>query len=108
MSQADCIVLPSFYHEGTSCIARSSSCGSSFNHYGLDCRDVVDDGINGYLCKPKDAQDLAKKMLTVFKLSSDKREEMGANGRKKIIREFDERIVIFKYLSTISSQLENV
>ena len=47
-------------------------------------------------------------MLTVFKLSSDQREEMGANGRKKIIREFDERIVIFKYLSTISSQLENV
>ena len=79
------LTAPSFYREGTPRVLLEAAAMARplITTDWIGCRDVVDDGINGYLCKPKDAQDLAKKMLTVFKLSSDQREEMGANGRKK-------------------------
>ena len=103
IAEADCIVLPSFYREGTprALLEAAAMARPIVTTDWIGCRDAVDDGINGYLCKPKDAQDLAKKMLTVFKLSSDQREEMGANGRKKMIGEFDEKIVINRYLNVI-------
>ena len=64
----------------------------------VGCREVVDDGVNGFLCQPQDAQDLAEKMERFIALSSSERAEMGRRGREKIEREFDEKIVISKYL----------
>jgi len=59
-------------------------------------------GGNGYLCRPKDAVDLADKMEQMIALSSDARAEMGRRGREKVERQFDEEIVIRKYLETIA------
>ena len=67
----------------------------------IGCREVVDDGVNGYLCKPRNAIDLAEKMDQMLKLTINERAEMGLQGRKKVEREFDEKIVIQKYLSAI-------
>ncbi len=67
----------------------------------VGCRDVVDDGINGYLCKPRDAFDLATKMEQIVGMSRAEREFMGLRGRIKVEMEFDEQIVIDRYLSEI-------
>lgn len=103
IKKSDCIVLPSYYREGTPRILlESASMGKPIittNNVG--CRDVVDDGINGFLCKIKDSEDLAQKMETMLNLSSIEREEMGKIGRDKMIKEFDEKIVIDKYLNSI-------
>ncbi len=71
----------------------------------VGCRDVVEDGVTGYLCKPRDASDLADKMERIARMSPTEREVMGWRGRAKIEREFDEQIVIDKYLSAIESLL---
>lgn len=71
----------------------------------VGCREVVEDGVNGYLCQLKDAGDLADKMATIILLSQEERESMGRQGRVKVEREFDEKIVIEKYLESISSIL---
>ena len=49
--------------------------------------DVIEDGYNGYLVEQKSSEQIAKKIV---KLAEDKelREEMGANGRKKVTEEF--------------------
>ena len=70
------------------------------------CRDVVDDGVNGYLCNIKDSFDLAKKMEKMLNLTEEQRHIMGKNGRDKMIREFDEKIVINNYLETIKKILK--
>jgi len=108
ISQADCVVLPSFYREGTprALLEAAAMARPIVTTDWVGCRDVVDDGINGFLCKPKDAKDLAKKILMIIELSCDEREEMGKKGRTKVVREFDERIVISKYLSTIATILK--
>ena len=65
------------------------------------CKDVVEDGINGFLCKPRDVTDLAETMIRFLNLSSEQRTAMGQAGRKKMEREFDEQIVIKRYLDLI-------
>lgn len=65
------------------------------------CRDVVDDGENGFLCQARDAVDLAQKMIRMAGLSRERRLRMGEHGRSKMAAQFDEKIVIAKYLATI-------
>jgi glycosyltransferase involved in cell wall biosynthesis len=101
---ADCVVLPSFYREGTpKTLLESGSSGKPIiTTDSVGCRDVVDDGINGYLCEPRSAKDLAEKMEMFLNLTHIERIEMGKNSRKKIKKEFDESIVINKYLEVLA------
>jgi glycosyltransferase involved in cell wall biosynthesis len=103
IEKASCVVLPSFYREGTprSLLEAAAMGRPIITTDNVGCRDVVDDGVNGFLCQPRDAEDLAEKMQRMIALSSAEREEMGRRGRAKIEREFDERIVVNKYLEAI-------
>jgi glycosyltransferase involved in cell wall biosynthesis len=58
-----------------------------------------------YLCKVRDAGDLAEKMDRMLSLSHEQRTEMGLRGRAKMEAEFDEQIVIKKYLAAIDGIL---
>ena len=108
ITQSDCIVLPSFYREGTPRILlESASMGKPIiTTDNVGCKDVVDDGINGFLCEVKNAYDLALKMEKMLNSSFDERNIMGKAGREKIVRDFDEKIVIEKYLKAIESILK--
>ncbi len=107
IAQADCVVLPSYYREGTprTLLEAAAMARPIVTTDSVGCRDVVEDGVNGYLCKPRDASDLAVKMERIARMSPREREVMGSFGRVKIEREFDEQIVIDKYLSAIESVL---
>lgn len=102
IAEADCIVLPS-YREGTSrVLLESASMGKPIITTDVPgCNNIVEDGVNGFLCKPKDSRDLADKMIKMINLSEEERIEMGRRGREKVIKEFDERIVIEEYLRAI-------
>lgn len=106
IKNADCCVLPS-YREGVprSLLEAAAMAKPIITTDTPGCRDVVDDGINGFLCKPKDIHDLAGKMERMYKLTQTERNRMGEKGREKIEREFDEKIVINKYLETINGIL---
>ena len=67
----------------------------------VGCREVVEDGVNGYLCRVKDAEDLAEKMERMIGLSDEERTAMGRRGREKVEQEFDERFVIEAYLKVV-------
>ncbi len=65
------------------------------------CREIVEDGETGYLCKVADAVDLADKMLRIIELPEENRIEMGKKARQKVIREYDKKLVIDAYLQSI-------
>jgi glycosyltransferase involved in cell wall biosynthesis len=104
IEQADCVVLPSFYREGTprALLEAAAMARPIVTTDSVGCRDVVDDGVNGFLCKPKDATDLANKMGHIVSMEPAEREAMGLRGREKVERQFDEEIVISKYLEAIA------
>ena len=108
ISKVDCIVLPSYYREGTPrTLLESASMGKPIiTTDNVGCRDVVDDGANGYLCKIKNVENLASKMEMMINLSEEERLTMGKAGREKMLKEFDEKIVINKYLDSIKDILK--
>jgi len=103
IQSADCVVLPSYYREGTpKTLLESGSSGKPIiTTDNVGCRDVVDDGINGYICEPRSWEDLASKIEKFLALTHEERLEMGKRSREKMVREFDEKIVIEKYLELL-------
>lgn len=106
IAEADCIVLPS-YREGTSrVLLEAASMAKPLIASDVPgCNNVVENRINGFLCKVKDAKDLADKIEKMLNLSEGERIEMGRRGREKIIKEFDEKFVIEKYLNAVEKLL---
>ncbi len=98
-----CTVHPSYYPEGMSnVLLESCACGRPvITTDRPGCREIVDDGVNGYLVKQRDSDDLISKVRQFLSLSREERKQMGIEGRKKVEREFDRQIVIEKYQEAI-------
>lgn len=99
----DCTVLPSYYPEGLSNVLLES-CASGRPIITTDrpgCREVVKDGINGFVIKQKDSDDLLRVVNRFLKLDYLTRNELGYNARNKVEEEFDRKIVIKKYKEAI-------
>jgi len=103
IAEADCIVLPS-YREGISKILLEAASMAkpiiASNVPG--CRDIVEHGSSGYLCNVMDAHDLAQKMKKIINISEKERQDMGYIAREHVRHEFDENIVLHKYLHAIN------
>lgn len=106
IADADCIVLPS-YREGTprSLLEAAAMARPLVATDVPGCREVVDDGVNGWLCKVRDSVDLAGRMMRLAEATPAGRLEMGRQSRLKVERTFDERIVIQAYLDVIERAL---
>lgn len=104
VADAHCIVLPS-YREGFSrVLLEACSMGRPIVTTDVPgCRDIVTDGINGFLCRPKDAGSLADAMRRFLDLAGEQHREMGAAARARAVEEFDARIVVRKYLDLIDA-----
>lgn len=104
INNADCIVLPS-YREGTprTLLEAASLAKPIITTDVAGCRQVVEHGVNGFLCELKNADDLAEKMAEMGALEAKTLAELGLNGRKKMISNFNESLVIEKYLETLSA-----
>jgi glycosyltransferase involved in cell wall biosynthesis len=102
IAEADCVVLPS-YREGISrTLLEAAAMGRPIITTDVvGCREVVVNGVNGFLCQPRDAMDLAEKMKQMIAFTPEARAEMGRRGREKVELEFDEKVVIMKYLTVL-------
>lgn len=106
IANSSCIVLPS-YREGLSRVLLEAASMSrpivATNITG--CKEIVDDGISGYLCEVKNAQSLADKMQIIISLSEEQLNIMGSKGREKVTREFDQKIINNEYLKILNVYL---
>lgn len=100
LKDAHCTVHPSFYPEGISNVLLESSASGRpiITTDRSGCREVVDDGVNGYVVKQRDSKDLIEKMEKFIALSHGQKMQMGLAGRAKVEREFDRQIVVNAYL----------
>ena len=100
---SSCTIHPTYYPEGLSnVLLESCACGRPIittNRSG--CREVVEDGVNGYVVEEKNSADLIEKIEKFLRLSVDERHQMGLAGRMKVEKDFDRKIVTKKYLMEI-------
>ena len=103
IAESDCMVLPSYYLEGTprSLLEAAAMGKPLIAADSIGTREPIRDGANGYLCRPHDPKDLAAKMHAMVELSEDARARMGAASRRIAEERFDEQIVIGKYIEVV-------
>lgn len=103
---AHCIILPS-YHEGMSnVLLEGAATGRALITSDIPgCREAVEDGKNGYLCRVKDAESLEECMERFLSLSEQQRKAMGNNGRRFMERHFNREIVAERVLSCLRSEM---
>ena len=93
IKNCDCFVLPS-YHEGMA--NTNLECASSGRPIITSdipgCREAVIDEVSGFLCKPKDAENLYFNMKKL--INCNQREKMGRAGREHVQQIFDKKKVI--------------
>lgn len=104
LAYTHCTVLPTYYPEGiNNSLLESCACGRPIITTDRSgCREVVDDGINGYMIPAKDSAALIAAIERFLELDNYKRKQMGIAGRKKVENEFDRNIVIDKYFKEIN------
>lgn len=67
------------------------------------CRNTVDDGVNGYLCKVRDPASLADAMRRLARLSPERRRALGDAARHQVEERFSEEFVIQAYLEVLAA-----
>lgn len=98
-----CTIHPSFYPEGMSNVLLES-CACARPVITTDrsgCREIVENGVNGYIVKQRDSADLIEKIEKFIALPYEEKKKMGEVGRVKVEREFNRQIVVDAYLKEL-------
>ena len=109
ISMCHCMIHPSYYPEGMSNVLLES-CATGRPVITTDrpgCKEIVEDGVNGFVIKLKDVDDLVRKIEQFIALPYEKKREMGLAARRKVEKEFDRNIVVKAYIEEISSIQNN-
>jgi len=106
IAASDCVVLPS-YREGLPrvLVEAGAMARPVIASDVPGCRDVVEDGITGYLCDAKSAESLAAAMLKFVRRPREERWRMGKAGRRKVEREFCDSRVVAAYVQALDAIL---
>ena len=103
MSNMNCIIHPTYYPEGISNVLLEACATGrpiiTTNRSG--CREVVENGINGYMISPKNSEQLIEAIDKFLHLKIDEMSQMGLNAREKVEKEFDRQIVVDAYMNQI-------
>jgi glycosyltransferase involved in cell wall biosynthesis len=109
IQKAGCIVLPSYREGLPRTLLEAAAMGRPIIATDVTgCREVVKHDVNGYLCKARDANDLAMKMKNMIKLSIHERRKMGLKGREKMEEKFDEKFLVEKIVNRIQNILNAI
>jgi len=109
LENVHCVIHPSYYPEGISNILLEAAASGkpiiTTNRSG--CKEVVSDGISGYLVEIKDRKTLIEKTEQFIDMNLNDKKEMGIQGRKLVESKFNRDIVVFEYMNTINKIIRN-
>lgn len=102
MRRASALVLPT-YHEGMSnVLMEASATGRPVIATNISgCKEIFEEGITGFGCKPESSEDLIQALSKFLKLSKEERAAMGKRARIKMEQEFDREKVAQDYYEEI-------
>jgi len=105
-AQSNIVCLPSAYREGVpKVLIEAASCGRPIVTTDMPgCREIVRDGVNGYLVPPKDASAVAEAITRLLD-HPQQRLKMGREGRDLVRREFAIEHVVRSTLNVYESVL---
>jgi glycosyltransferase involved in cell wall biosynthesis len=103
LAAATAVVLPSYREGMPRSLLEAAAMGRPLIAADVPgCRDVVEDGVNGYLCTVRDPVSLASAMRRLAALPPTDRIAMGEAARSKVQEQFSEELVIGAYLEVLA------
>ena len=104
IEKAHCIVLPSYREGMSNALLEGAASGRALIATNIPgCREVVDDGVNGFLCEPRDVGSLYEAMKKFINLSLEEKAQMGEASRKKAEKDFSRDIVVNTIIDEVNS-----
>ena len=107
MSKMHCIIHPTYYPEGMSNVLLEACATGrpiiTTNRSG--CREIVHDGVNGYMIPIQNSEKLIEAIEKFLALSHDEKVKMGIEARKFVEKHFDRNIVVEKYVRELKLAL---
>lgn len=104
LEAADCIVLPSYREGLPRTLLEAAAMGKPLIATDVPgCRHVVEEGVNGYLCRARSAHDLADAMRRMLNQDLEQRRRMGEAARRTVEERFNEQIVTESYMEAIKA-----
>jgi len=102
LTLSDLVVLPSYYREGIprSLLEAMALEKPIITTNSVGCKEVVEDGKNGYLIPIKDSKALAD-AIEVLINDDKKRADFGRYSRLKAEKEFDEKVVVDRIIKEL-------
>jgi len=105
-SAVDVMVVPSLQENLSNAIMESLSCGTPVVGFDIGGNsDMIEHKSNGYLAKPFDTDDLAYGIEWI--VNSDKYNSLCDKARGKVVREFDNKIVVKRYIELYEKVMLN-
>jgi glycosyltransferase involved in cell wall biosynthesis len=104
IAAASAVVLPSYREGMPRSLLEAAAVGRPLVAADVPgCRDVVEDGVNGYLCTVRDPSSLASAMQRLAELPLPERLVMGQAARRKVQERFNEEFVVQAYLDVLAA-----
>lgn len=98
IAASSCVVLPSYREGAPRTLIEAAAMARPLIATDVPgCRAVVDRNVSGFLCEVRNAESLAAAMESFLGLSPEAQQAMGAAGRAKMEREYDQALVVDAY-----------
>jgi glycosyltransferase involved in cell wall biosynthesis len=103
LQAADVFVLPTFYNEGLPrSLLEAGACSLvAVSTYSRGVEELVENGVDGILCKGKSTAELVQALSRVLQMSEMERKLMGNKLRSKIEENFNVTLVVERYREAI-------
>ncbi|RHW16707.1 glycosyltransferase family 1 protein [Sphingomonas gilva] len=103
IAEADIVVLPSYREGLPRTLLEGAAMGRPLVATDVPgCREVVDDGVNGFLCRARDAIALRDALMEMLSAGAGGRSRMASASRERVERLFDERFVVEAYMRAVA------
>ncbi|MCF7804199.1 MAG: glycosyltransferase family 4 protein [Candidatus Marinimicrobia bacterium] len=104
--ESDIVCLPSYREGLPKVLIEAASCGKPIVTTDVPgCREIVKNGLNGFLVPPKDSKSLANAIIKLID-NPALRKRMGKNGREMVLKEFTLEKVISDTLNIYQELLK--
>ncbi len=98
LAKSDVVILPSYREGMPRVLLEGMSMAKPVIATSVPgCKDMVKNGVNGYLVKVKSADEIADAITGMARLSADERAAMGEAGRRNVVEHYSSNAIIMEY-----------
>lgn len=102
IAQSHCFVLPSWHEGMANTLLETAAMGRPLITNDIPgCREAVEEGKNGLLCRAKDTESLTGQLEHFLQLKPEERAKMGKISRQRMEQIFDKKKVVAKTIEAL-------